>query len=117
MAHKNDYSCIVYFPNNSFKKWNYVHTLTSFEKFLNEKHAGWKYINVYERRSGKFLKRFYKGNIMPPFLPSLVLAALINLSLTFNNTFKPSLKTFNNDFNNTATIQTNQTVQKGGFSI
>ena len=69
-SHKNDYTCIVFFavhPARS-KKWTYVHNLNKFSKFLNGDHPGWLYINVYERRSGKYLKRFYPGNFIPYFL-------------------------------------------------
>lgn len=109
MSHKNDYSCIVYFGKDEKpKKWNYVHTLNSFESFLNAKHPTWTYFNVYERRTRKYLKRFYKGSVIPYFLPLLLLAfASIPLFfLTFN---KPSFSyshTFINGFNNTATIWT-----------
>jgi hypothetical protein len=69
MEHKNDYSAVVFFETGNPKRWTYVHKLTEFEKFINEKHSGWKYFNLYERRSGKYLKRFYKGNFIPHFVP------------------------------------------------
>lgn len=69
MAHKNDYSVVVFFPTEKPKSWTYVHKLTDFEKFLNDKHSDWKYMNVYSRESRLFLKRFYKGNFIPHFLP------------------------------------------------
>lgn len=66
---KNDYSVIVFFENEPKpKKWNYVHKLNGFSMFLNKEHAGWAYMNVYERRTGKYLKRFHKGNFVPPFI-------------------------------------------------
>ena len=66
---KNDYSVIVYLENdNKPKKWSYVHKLNGFSMFLNTSHPTWSYMNVYERRTGKYLKRFYKGNFIPPFL-------------------------------------------------
>lgn len=112
MKHRNDYSVIVYFENASPKKWNYVHTLDSFSKFLNSKHSSWKYFNVYERRTGKYLKRFYPGNIIPKFLPVFLVVLALHFFLTFNNT--PWQSTFNNGFNNTATIS-NDLNQKGGL--
>ena len=66
--HKNDYSLVVFFENATPKKWQFAHTLDGFAKFLDAKHSDWKYMNVYERRSGKYLKRFYKGNLIPAFL-------------------------------------------------
>ena len=66
--HKNDYSIVVFFENSNPKKWQFAHKLNAFCNFLNEKHSSWKYMNVYDRRSGKYLKRFYKGNLIPEFL-------------------------------------------------
>ena len=68
MEHKNDYSVIAFLSTGETKKWNYVHCLNGFAKFLDEKHPEWNYMNVYERRTAKYMKRFYKGNIVPSFL-------------------------------------------------
>lgn len=68
MAHKNDYSVIAFLTNGEVKRWNYVHNLFSFSRFLNDKHPEWAYINVYDRRTSQFLKRFYNGNFIPCFL-------------------------------------------------
>ena len=66
---KNDYSVIVFLENESkAKKWEYVHKLNGFAMFLNNKHPQWLYMNVYERRTGKFMKQFKKGNFIPAFL-------------------------------------------------
>ena len=86
MQHKNDYSCIVYFPNDEPKKWAYVHSLYNFSKFLDIKHPSWSYFNVYERRTTGYLKRFYKGNIVPIFLSLLIFLIGTVFFLTFNNT-------------------------------
>lgn len=114
MAHKNDYSCIVYFSDNKPKKWTYVHKLNGFAQFLSEKHQSWLYFNVYDRRTGKYLKRFYRGNSIPFFLPRLVFAFVFPFFLTFNN---PSLQSPSslsiNGFNNSATIWT-RSLEKGG---
>lgn len=113
MKRKNDYSCIVFFENERPKKWKYVHRLNGFAKFLDQKHRGWKYFNVYNRRQGEFLKRFYPGNSIPQFLGLLLLLVLLYQPL--NSTFDIStfgLSSFNNDFNNSATIATLQ--QEGG---
>jgi hypothetical protein len=114
--HKNDYSCIVFLQDGKPKKWNYVHNLQSFVSFLNKAHSNWKYLNVYDRRQGKYLKRFYKGNIVPQFLVLLAIALSTHFFLTFNNTRTHfSASTFNNDFNNTATIPT-PSAEKGASS-
>jgi hypothetical protein len=66
---KNDYSVIVFFENEPKpKKWNYVHKLNGFSMFLNKEHSQWSYMNVYDRRTGKYIKRFIKGNFIPPFI-------------------------------------------------
>ena len=66
---KNDYSVIVFFENEPKpKKWNYVHKLNGFSMFLNKEHTGWAYMNIYERRTGKYIKRFHRGNFIPPFI-------------------------------------------------
>jgi len=67
--HKNDYSCVVFFENsNNVKKWTFVHNLTKFALFLSINHARWSYVNVYERRTGKYLRRYIKGNFIPAFV-------------------------------------------------
>jgi hypothetical protein len=113
MAHKNDYTCIVYFPEGRPKKWTYVHGLLGFAKFLDNKHPNWNYFNVYDRRNGQYLKRFYKGNFIPYFLPMLIFALGWSFFLTFNNPNTSLHLTFINGLNNTATIST-QYLPKGG---
>jgi hypothetical protein len=68
MKHKNDYSIVAFFEEEKPKKWTYVHTLDSIANFLNQKHSGWKYFNVYNRRTGEYLQRIYKGNAIPKHL-------------------------------------------------
>lgn len=111
MPHKNDYSCIVFYKDEKPKKWGFVHGLSKFAVFLNSNHPGWLYINVYERRTSTYLKRFYPGNTIPYFLTFIFLVVSSYFFLTFNNTSRRS--TFNNDFNNTATIPT-RVFGKGG---
>ena len=65
MIHKNDYSAVVFFDNTTTKKWTYVHNIDSFVQFLDKEHPSWEYLNLYERRTRKFLKRFYKGASIP----------------------------------------------------
>ena len=93
MSHKNDYSAIVFFEDGKPKKWKYVHKLDGFVKFLNQKHQGWKYLNVYDRRTGNYLKRFYPGNLVPGFL-SFLLVTFSALVLAFAKPTKPLNSTF-----------------------
>src|SRR6476469_3829774 len=123
MRHDNDYTCIVFFEDGSAKKWRKIYKLSRFASFLNQKHQGWKYFNVYDRKSNKYLRRFYKGNFIPHFLPLLFPLIILIHTLTFsiahssnyaklntlNSTFSNTLRaeqTFTNGFNNTATIST-----------
>jgi hypothetical protein len=67
---KNDYSVIVFFEEGSTpKKWNYVHKLNGFSMFLKKKHPDWQYMNVYNRRSGAFIRRYQRDSFIPPFIP------------------------------------------------
>ena len=71
MKHKNDYSVIAFLSTGEVKKWQFVHSLKGFAVFLDQKHPAWMYMNVYNRRTGNFLKRIYKGDTVPDFLCSL----------------------------------------------
>ena len=122
MKHKNDYSCIVFFEKRMPKKWEYVHKLGGFVTFLNTKHKGWKYVNVYERSTKRYLRRFYPGNQIPDFL-TIFLITIAALSSAFaqpcktlNSTFNNSPLTFNNGFNNPATISTRINVKGGSHA-
>ena len=122
MRHDNDYTCIAFFEDGTVKKWKKIHKLSRFASFLNQKHQSWKYFNVYDRKSNKYIRRFYKSNFIPNFLPLLFPLIILIRTLTFsiahssnynailtqNSTFSiaPSSNTFTNGFNNTATIST-----------
>jgi sRNA-binding regulator protein Hfq len=68
MGQKNDYSVTVFLPNGMAKKWSTVNRLDKFAKFLNKKHSEWLYMNVYDHQNKQYLKRFYKGKLVPTFL-------------------------------------------------
>jgi hypothetical protein len=69
LKNKNDYSVIVFLENQSKpKKWEYVDKLNGFAMFLDKKHATWLYMNVYNRRSGQFMKQLKKGTFIPQSL-------------------------------------------------
>ena len=66
---KGQYSVIVFFEDDTKpKKWEYVNKLNGFALFLKTKHATWAYFNVYDRKKGVYLKRFYKKDFVPAFL-------------------------------------------------
>jgi len=95
---KNDYSIIAFFENEKPKKWKYVDKIDYFvDSFLDKKHQAWSYINVYNRNTGKFLKRFYAGQSIPKYITLFCLTFILLWSCHYN--------TFNG-FNYTSTIQT-----------
>ena len=108
MVNRKMYACFVFFPNGEVKRWKYVTDLKSFEQFLSKTHPSWKYMNVYEKSTKQYLKRFYPGNIIPKILGLFLLV----LSLyAMKNTF--SKTTFVYGFNNTATIRNAFKEEKG----
>ena len=109
MEHKNDYTCIVFYKSGKPKKWHFVHGLSKFVVLLNQNHPDWQYINVYERRTGTYLQRFYPNSQIPYFLTLLIIAISLHFFLTFNN--KQHLSPCLYGFNNTTTIRN----QKGGL--
>lgn len=66
--HNKDYSIIAFFEDQKPKKWQYVHKLNGISIYLNKNHSTWLYFNVYDRRSGQYLKRFKKNDYVPAFL-------------------------------------------------
>jgi hypothetical protein len=68
MKHDNDYSVTAFLSNKKAVKYKFVHKLDGFAIFLNQKHSEWVYMNVYDRHTGEYLKRFYRGNSIPSFI-------------------------------------------------
>lgn len=68
MKHRNDYSVIVFFSSGEAKKWSFVNKLKGFATFLDNKHSGWMYMNVYNRKTREFVQRFQKGDKIPEFI-------------------------------------------------
>ena len=62
MAHKNDYSVVVKSSEGNFLRWRFVHRLRPFFAFLDRQHSGWRYANVYDRRTGVQLASFTRKN-------------------------------------------------------
>jgi hypothetical protein len=67
MVHKNDYTVIAFYSDKNPLKWRFVHSIRSIVPLLN-KHGAWAYFNVYDRRTGKYLRRFYPSNVISTFL-------------------------------------------------
>lgn len=71
MRHKNDYTVIVFDRDNNYLcKIEFSHDLFKTSKWLSmsKKYNYWHYMNVYDRRKGTFLKRFYVTDYIPAFL-------------------------------------------------
>lgn len=71
MAHKNDYSCIIFEDTKLLGKSTFVHNLYKYSIWLtrSKNYSNWTYINVYDRRNGNFIKRFYRTDrFIPVFL-------------------------------------------------
>ncbi len=62
---KNDYSVTVFNDNGFLVKVQYVNNIYKLCQWLDgSKYNSWTYLNVYARRSQRFIKRQYKGNFI-----------------------------------------------------
>jgi hypothetical protein len=102
------YECQVFFPTGFPKKWKYVTDLGAFAAFLSRDHASWKYINVYEKGTKIYLKRFYPGNVIPK-----VLGLLFAFCLSATHMKTPLIKTTSNTSTNG--IYNHATILKNGI--
>lgn len=64
---QNDYSVSVFNANGFLAKYQYVGNLYKFSLFLNEKYPSWEYMNVYARRSSRYLTRYYRNQFIEPY--------------------------------------------------
>lgn len=76
------YECQAFFPDTHPKRWKYVTDLKGFSGMLSRDHSSWRYFNVYEKETKKYLKRFYPGHVIPKVL-GLLLFCLLTLKFTF----------------------------------
>jgi hypothetical protein len=67
---KNDYTVTIWNGSQYLGKMEYVHNLYAASLWLSasQRYATWTYINVYARRSGRYLSRLYRGNFIPPYI-------------------------------------------------
>ena len=66
---KNDYSVSTYQGSKKGPSFPHVHKLSSLVKWLDQINIEWSVLNVYSRRSGDFLRRFYKDDMIPDRIP------------------------------------------------
>ncbi|MBN1186553.1 MAG: hypothetical protein JXB49_30030 [Bacteroidales bacterium] len=67
LKRKNDYTCIVFLEGKKRTlKYVYVHSLRKFASMLDRRFPSWMYMNVYVRRTGLYLVRYYKNDSYIP---------------------------------------------------
>lgn len=60
MDNKNDYSVTVYKFKDRMLYTKYVHNMYTYVQWLQKNNIEWTYLNIYERRTQKFISRFWK---------------------------------------------------------
>lgn len=65
---KNDYSVIVFSNSGFLCKYTFVGNIYKLSIFLDnhQQFKSWEKINIYARRSGRFLKQIRKGDFIEP---------------------------------------------------
>ena len=61
---RNDYSVTAYCGSRKINSMKYVHNIISYTDWLAKNNLAWSVLNVYERRSGSFIRRFYKNDLL-----------------------------------------------------
>lgn len=59
---KNDYSVVAFNGQYKVNFMRYVHNVYKYTLWLRNNGIEWTHINVYNRRTNEFIKRFYFGN-------------------------------------------------------
>lgn len=65
----NDYTITVFKGKTMIKSWQFVHNLYSAKMNLNRICPEWEYMNVYARRTRRFIGRFYANASYIPQKP------------------------------------------------
>lgn len=58
---KNDFTIIAFYEDRKPIKWTYVHTIDHRVFSRLSQYGKLKYFNVYDRREGFYIKRFYNN--------------------------------------------------------
>lgn len=61
---KNDYTCSAYMGSNKVNTMIYVHSVYAYTKYLEKNNIEWSVINIYSRRSKRFISRQYKSDFV-----------------------------------------------------
>lgn len=59
---KNDYTCVAFMGSEKVNTMIYVHGIYGYVQWLEKNNITWSVINIYSRRSSRFIKRQYKGD-------------------------------------------------------
>ncbi|MEQ9221067.1 MAG: hypothetical protein RLO17_23635 [Cyclobacteriaceae bacterium] len=62
---RNDFTCVAYQGSRKTAYMKYVNKLTDFVSWMEKEKKEWSVINVYARRSGDFIVRYYRDDIIP----------------------------------------------------
>lgn len=63
--HKNDFSCTAFQGSKKVGFMKYVNRISDYSNYLDSKGIQWSVINVYARRTERFITRYYQGNKIP----------------------------------------------------
>ncbi len=63
---KNDYSIEAYMGSKKTNHMAFVHKITTYVAYLEKNNIEWSVINVYARRTKRFIRRFYKDRDIIP---------------------------------------------------
>jgi len=63
---QNDYSCTVFLGSRKVNFMKYVGNCYTYASYLDSKNIKWSVMNVYNRRTGEFITRFYYGSYIEP---------------------------------------------------
>lgn len=61
---KNDFSMTFYHFDKKVMHLHFVHNTVKAVQWMDAKNITWGHANIYERRSGKYLKRIYHQSIL-----------------------------------------------------
>lgn len=60
----NDYSVTFFMMNERALSWKFIHSMHQITKHVNDKYGRWHHVNIYARRTGRFLIQVRYGQKM-----------------------------------------------------
>jgi len=61
---KNDFSMTFFYFKKKVLNLHFVHNTDKAEEWVNAKNIHWGHANIYDRRTGNFVKRIYHSSIL-----------------------------------------------------